>query len=65
MPILLRHRFLALAVALDLPGNAVIGGVGGICMVAGFSRLFALPSYALTLAISVSPVLLAILITGS
>lgn len=65
VPYLLRHRFLALAVALNLPGNVVIGGGGGICLVAGFSRLFTLPGYALTVAIAVAPVPLAILVTGS
>lgn len=62
-PFLLRHRFIALAVALNMPGNALIGGGGGIGLVAGFSRLFTLPKFALTVAIAVSPVPLAILLT--
>jgi hypothetical protein len=65
VPFLLRHRFVALAVALNMPGNALIGGGGGISLVAGFSRLFTLPHYALTVAVAVSPVPLAILLTGS
>lgn len=65
VPFLLRHRFVALAVALNLPGNALIGGGGGICLVAGFSRLFTFPQYMLTVALAVSPVPLAVLLTGN
>jgi len=52
---LLRHRYIAVAVALNLPGNAFIGGGGGIALVAGTSRLFSFPAYALTVALAVSP----------
>jgi hypothetical protein len=65
VPFLLRHRFVALVVALNLPGNALIGGGGGICLVAGFSRLFTFPRYMLTLALAVLPVPLVVIITGS
>jgi hypothetical protein len=65
MPFLLRHRFVALVVLLNLPGNALIGGGGGICLIAGFSRLFTFPVYALTVALAVSPVPLAVLVTGT
>jgi hypothetical protein len=64
-PFLLRNRFLALAAALNIPGNALIGGGGGICLVAGFSRLFTLPKFALTIVLAVSPVPLAILLTSA
>jgi len=64
-PFLLRHRFLALIVALNLPGNAIIGGGGGICLVAGFSRLFAFPQYVLAVAVAVAPVPLTVLLTGT
>lgn len=65
VPFLLRHRFLALVVALNLPGNALVGGGGGIGLVAGFSRLFTLPKYALVVAIAVSPVPLMVLMAGT
>ncbi|MDX1483238.1 MAG: hypothetical protein R3229_02050 [Alphaproteobacteria bacterium] len=55
-PFLLRHRFLALAVVLNLPGNMVIGGGGGIAMLAGVSGLYPLPAYLLTVALAVAPV---------
>jgi hypothetical protein len=64
VPFLLRYRFLALMVALNLPGNAVIGGGGGIGLIAGFSRLFTLPKYALAVAVAVLPVPLMVLLTG-
>jgi hypothetical protein len=56
LPILLKHRYLAVIVMLNLPGNALIGGGGGICMIAGMSRLFPFPVYLLLLAIAVAPV---------
>jgi len=65
VPFLLRHRFLAIAVALNVPGNAVIGGGGGISFAAGFSRLFSLPQYALTVSVAVLPLPIVVLLTGS
>lgn len=55
-PFLLRHRYLALAILINLPGNMLIGGGGGIAMVAGMTRLFSLPVFLLTIAIAVAPV---------
>lgn len=56
LPPLLRHRYLALAVLLNLPGNALIGGGGGIGLIAGMSRLFPLPLFVLLIALAVAPV---------
>ena len=39
-PLLLRTRYLALVALVNLPGNVVIGGGGGIAMLAGLSGLF-------------------------
>ena len=64
-PNLLRHRYLAVAVALNIPGNTVIGGGGGISLVAGMSRLFGLCRFVLTLAVAVAPVPLLIVIFGT
>lgn len=55
-PYLVRHRFVALAVLFMLPGNIVIGGGGGIALVAGMTRLFPMPAYLLTVALAVAPV---------
>lgn len=61
---LLRYRYLALAALINMPGNFLIGGGGGIAMLTGASRLFRLPYFLLTIAIAVSPVPLIILIFG-
>lgn len=64
VPFLLRHRYIALALALNLPGNIVIGGGGGIALVASVSRLYSVPGFLTTIALAVSPVPLAILLFG-
>lgn len=61
---LLRHRYIALAVLVNLPGNAIIGGGGGIGLVAGLSRVFTFSGFLLTVALAVSPVPLAYYLTG-
>ncbi len=62
---LVRHRYLAVAIALNTPGNLVIGDGGGIALAAGFSRLFSLSWFALTVAVAVAPVPIAVLLAGS
>ena len=64
VPFLMRHRYIALIVALNLPGNMVIGGGGGIALMAGLSRLFTPYAFVLTVAIAVSPVPFAWLVLG-
>ncbi len=64
VPFLIRHRYIALAILVNLPGNILIGGGGGISLIAGASRLFSLPGFLITIALAVSPVPLAILIFG-
>lgn len=63
--LLVRHRYLAVAIALNTPGNLVIGDGGGIALAAGFSRLFSLSWFALTVAIAVAPVPIVVLLAGS
>ncbi len=65
LPFLARHRYIALALAVNLPGNFLIGGGGGIAMIAGLSRLFPLPAYLATVALAVSPVPLLVLFFGT
>lgn len=62
VPLLIRWRYLAIAVALNVPGNFVIGGGGGIAMMAGMSRLFGPVKFLLTVLVAVSPVPIAILL---
>lgn len=64
VPWLVRHRYLALAVLLNVPGNVVIGGGGGIAMAAGMTRLFSFPAYLLTVALAVAPVPLMFYLTA-
>ncbi len=59
-PFVSRYRYLLLAVLINLPGNAVVGGGGGILFLAGFSRMFRPAAMALTIALAVAPVPLAV-----
>lgn len=54
--LLVDYRYVALALLLNLPGNALIGGGGGICLVAGLSRVYTARATLLTIAIAVAPV---------
>jgi hypothetical protein len=62
---LLEHRYVAVAIALNTPGNLVLGDGGGIALVTGFSRLFSPSLFALTVALAVAPVPLALLLLQS
>ena len=62
-PFLIRHRFVALAIVLNIPGNIIIGGGGGIAMIAGMSGLYSLSRYLATIAIAVAPIPLIISLT--
>lgn len=56
LPLLLKFRYLALILIVNLPGNSLIGGGGGIAFVAGLSGIFTLPKYLLAIGIAVLPV---------
>ena len=60
----LRYRYIALALAVNTPGNSFIGGGGGIMMIAGLSGLFTPTATFLTVVIAVSPVPLAMIFLG-
>jgi hypothetical protein len=60
----LRHRYVALAIALNTPGNLVLGDGGGIALAAGVSRLFSVPGFALTVALAVAPIPALLLFAG-
>jgi hypothetical protein len=60
----LRHRYLALALVVNMPGNAVIGGGGGIMMMAGLSGIFAPLPTLVTVIVAVAPVPLTVLLLG-
>ena len=55
IPFLLEHRYLMIALLLNLPGNALIGGGGGIGLIAGMSKLFSFPRYLLLVCLAITP----------
>jgi hypothetical protein len=55
IPALLRHRYLALAVVLNLPGNTLLGGGAGIALCAGICRLYPSHGFIVAVAIAVAP----------
>jgi hypothetical protein len=65
VPMLLRYRYLALAAALNIPGNYIIGGGGGIALFAGASRLFSVSGFLITIILAVAPVPIAVMIFGT
>lgn len=61
---LVKHRYIALALVLNLPGNSLLGGGGGLAMVAGMSGVFRAPAFLLTVVIAVAPVPLLVMAVG-
>lgn len=55
-PVLTDYRYLLLAVLINVPGNTIIGGGGGIMLVSGLSRLFSPFGVLLTLALAIAPI---------
>tara|TARA_R110002094_G_scaffold111754_1_gene108492 strand:- start:276 stop:596 length:321 start_codon:yes stop_codon:yes gene_type:complete len=64
-PRVVRYRYFVVAVALNVPGNALIGGGGGIALTAGLSRVFSTAATLLTIIVAVSPVALAVYVFGA
>jgi hypothetical protein len=63
-PFVTRFRYALMAVLINLPGNSLIGGGGGLMFLAGFSRLFHIPAMILTILLAVAPVPLAVWLFG-
>ena len=61
IPFLLRHRYLMIAVLLNLPGNALIGGGGGIGVITGMSGLYSFSRYILLVTLAITPLPLLLL----
>ena len=53
---LISQRYLLLAVALNTPGNSLLGGGGGLAFIAGASRLFPFWPYVVVVLCAVAPV---------
>jgi len=64
IPTLVRYRYVALVLAFNLPGNAVLGGGGGIALLAGLSGMFSFPHYLLAASIAALPVPMTALLVG-
>ncbi|MBT8458376.1 MAG: hypothetical protein KJN60_01785 [Boseongicola sp.] len=52
----LHHRCAALAVVINMPGNTILGGGGGIALAEGLSRLYQPTHFLATVAVAVAPV---------
>jgi hypothetical protein len=65
VPFLLRNRYIALALLLNMPGNVILGGGGGIAFAAGACRLFRMDAFVLTILLAVAPVPLGFLLFGT
>ena len=63
-PFLLKHRYIALAIAFNVPGNSLLGGGGGLSMLAGMSGLFGLLPFCITVVLAVAPLPLLVLLSG-
>lgn len=64
MSLALRYRYVAMALAVNMPGNSLIGGGGGIMIIAGLSGIFTPLATLLTIIIAVSPVPFAVMFLG-
>lgn len=64
LAVAVRYRYVAMALAVNMPGNSIIGGGGGIMIIAGLSGIFTPLATFLTVMIAVSPVPLAVLFLG-
>jgi len=60
----LQYRYLAFAIALNVPGNSLAGGGGGLALVAGMSRLFNIAGFVATLLVAIAPLPLLVFFTG-
>jgi hypothetical protein len=62
VPFILRHRYLALMLALNTPGNTLLGGGGGLALFAGMSGLFSIGMFVIAVAVAVAPIPLLMLL---
>ncbi|MBV6657485.1 MAG: hypothetical protein KI785_06920 [Devosiaceae bacterium] len=52
-------RYVGVAAAFNLPGNALVGGGGGLALLAGLSGAFSFTGFAVATLIAVAPLPLA------
>ncbi|MBF9036359.1 hypothetical protein HKCCE2091_19135 [Rhodobacterales bacterium HKCCE2091] len=63
-PVLVRWRYVLLAVLINTPGNGLLGGGGGLSLLAGLSRAFLPLPTLVTFALAVAPVPLLVWFLG-
>ncbi len=63
-PLVRSQRYVLLALLINLPGNSVLGGGGGILLLAGMSRLFSPLATFATVALAVAPVPVVVYLLG-
>jgi hypothetical protein len=56
LPKILKHRYILTGILLNTPGNSLIGGGGGIGLIAGMSGLFNIYYYVFTISLAISPI---------
>lgn len=64
VPVLLNHRYIAIIVALNVPGNVVIGGGGGVALLAGMSGVFSFPRFLASVSLAALPLPLVVVLAG-
>lgn len=62
--VMLKNRYVVLALLLNLPGNSVLGGGGGLAFMAGISGLYKFWAYLISVLIAVAPIPLMFLALG-
>ncbi len=62
---MLRNRYALLAILLNMPGNSVLGGGGGLALLAGASRLYSFWPYLISILIAAAPFPLLFLLRGN
>jgi hypothetical protein len=55
-PTFTRHRYLAIMLLLNAPGNSLLGGGGGIAFICGMSGMFSVLNFTLAILTAVAPV---------
>jgi len=59
---MLNNRYLTIGVLLNCPGNAVVGGGGGLALISGMSKYITWPRFLLMTAVATTPVPILILL---
>ncbi|MFC1881978.1 hypothetical protein ACFL2S_10850 [Thermodesulfobacteriota bacterium] len=52
----MKYRYLTIAILVNLPGNYILGGGGGISLACGTSRHISWKGFLVTIIVAVSPV---------